>query len=156
MEYGRILRQGFHQMLPKAAEGIELEDREELRPYHADFLSRLGMTFHRGDYSRLEEVQGKTALARRLYIRALNIHADPRAFLGLAMLEQQSGALDSAEKTLRQGLERFPEDAPLAICLGVLLMNQARFKEAMELLGRFPDKPEIRPYLDECRRRLRM
>ncbi len=154
LEFGRLLREGFYRMLPRAADAVELEEREDLRPSHADFLSRLGMTFHRGDYARLEAVPEKAALARGLYSRALDFHPDPRAFLGLAMLDQQSGEAASAEKTLRRGLERFPEDAPLALCLGVLLMNQGRFQEALDLLGRFPDNSDIRPYLDECRRML--
>ncbi len=153
-EYGRTLRHGFHVTLSRTADSIELEDMEDLHPLHADFLSRLGMTFHRGDYSRVEAVTGKASLARRLYSRALGFHPNPRAFLGLGMLDQESGDAASAEKNLREGLRLFPDDMSLGLCFGILLMNQGGFEEAMEILSRFRDNPDIRFYLDECRRML--
>ena len=152
LEFGRTLRNRFHEMLPAAVDSIELEDRKDLYPLHADFLSRLGMTFHQGDYSRVKTIPDKASVARRLYRRALDIYPDPRATLGLAMLEQQSGETDVAERRLEEGVRHFPGNVPLALCLGIHFMNQKRFEKAMEILGRFPENAQIRPYLAECRR----
>jgi len=151
LEFGRTLRNRFHEMLPAAVDSIELEDREDLRPLHADFLSRLGMTFHQGDYSRVEAIPDKTSVASRLYRRALDTCPDPRATLGLAMLEQQSGETTAAEKRLEEGVQRFQGNVPLALCLGIHFMNRKRFDKAMEVFGRFPENAEVRPYLDGCR-----
>jgi len=110
------------------------------------------MTFHQGDYSRVKTIPDKASVARRLYRRALDIYPDPRATLGLAMLEQQSGETDVAERRLEEGVRHFPGNVPLALCLGIHFMNQKRFEKAMEILGRFPENAQIRPYLAECRR----
>ncbi|MBW1776781.1 MAG: cobalamin-dependent protein [Deltaproteobacteria bacterium] len=151
--FGRTLRKRFYEMLPDAVAAIHLDSKASLRPLHADFLSRLGMTFHQGDYSRVDAIPDKASIAYRLYRRALDLYPDSRALLGLAMLQQQAGETGSAEKTLRDGIREFPEDIPLALCLGIHFMNQGRWDEALAVLGRFAENPEIRPYLDECRRR---
>jgi radical SAM superfamily enzyme YgiQ (UPF0313 family) len=153
IEFGRHLRRRFHEMLPDAVDAIELEAREDLRPLHADFCSRLGMTFHQGDFSREAAIPRKDSIARRLYRRALSYHPDPRAVLGLAMLQEQSGETAAAEKILEEGVRQFPQNVPLVLCLGIHFMNQGRWDDALAVLGRFPENPEIRPYLAECRRR---
>ena len=42
---------------------IKLIDKEEFYQMHADFLSRLAMTFTHGDYARIEEIKEKENIA---------------------------------------------------------------------------------------------
>ena len=57
--FGRTLRRGFYRMLPSFAGNIDLVKDPEFYPLHADFLSRLAMTFHQGDFSRIDAIPGK-------------------------------------------------------------------------------------------------
>ena len=90
-------------------ESIDLIDKEELYPMHADFLSRLGMTFSHGDYSKVEAIQDKDTIAQSLFEKSLGYSPDHRAYLGLGMIKQKGGAFDEAISILSKGVELFPE-----------------------------------------------
>ena len=65
LEFGRDLRASFYRNLPGFAEDLDLVDEREFYPLHADFFSRLAMTFDQGDYSRVEEIPDKPATSRK-------------------------------------------------------------------------------------------
>ncbi len=132
--WGRLLREGFYRLLPEFADQIELVDDPAFARLHADFLSRLGLTFQEGDFARVAAIPVKSRTARRLHERALTYHPDPRAFLGLALLEQQRGRFEQAVTVALKGLARNPENRLLKTCLAVNRMNLGQFAQALEAL----------------------
>ena len=89
LSFGRRLRSDFYRHLPEFADSINLVQDKSLDHLHADFLSRLAMTFSHGDYAAIDAIPEPRAVAERLYKRALEYHPDHRAFLGLGMLFQK-------------------------------------------------------------------
>ena len=71
LAFGKKLRTAFYEKVHSYADSIELVDRKDLYPWHADFCSRLGMTFSHGDYSRIEEVREKLETAEKLFRKSL-------------------------------------------------------------------------------------
>ncbi len=130
--WGQTLREGFYRRLPDFVAQIELIDNPAFDHLHADFLSRLGLTFQQGDFARIAAIPGKARLARSLHERALAYHPHPRAFLGLALLEQQDGRFDQAVDRALEGLVRHPESAILKTCLAVNRMNLGQFAQALD------------------------
>jgi radical SAM superfamily enzyme YgiQ (UPF0313 family) len=151
-EFGRMLRESFYRHLPGFAAALDPIDQREFYPLHADFFSRLAMTFDQGDYARIDTIPDKPQLAEALYRRALSYHPDARAYLGLGILKQKAGRHSEAAELLATGLEHFPEDEPLRICQAVSLMNLDRFKEALALLERCPNQPQAQQMALACRR----
>ena len=147
---GRMLRDGFHRMLPTFAEDLELLDDPEFYPLHADFLSRLAMTFHRGDYARIAAIPDKRQTAEKLYRRALTYAPDARAFLGLGMLCQERGAYAAAAEILMRGLEQHPGDVELQTCAALNDMNQGAYGQALERLLQLEATPQVRQWIDHC------
>lgn len=148
LEFGRRLRSAFYESLPEFIDSLELEDLPELAPLHADFLSRLAMTFEHGDYARIEAIPGKERLARSLYQRALAYHPDSRAYLGLGIGLQKQGRDAESRAILAEGLSRFPEDAHLNICLGITYMNLGEYRRALEML--LPFAESAGRYIADC------
>ena len=151
LEYGRLLRESFFRNLPGFVEELDPVDEREFYPLHADFFSRLAMTFDQGDYARVEEIPGKPALAERLYRRALGYHPDARACLGLGILHQKAGRYAESVAILTEGLSQFPGDEQLRICLAVSQMNLGRFREALSLLAPCMNRPEAQRVAAACR-----
>ena len=152
--WGRRLREGFYRLLPEIVANIRLLEDPDFAPLHADFLSRLAMTFSHGDYARIAAIADKDRLAAELYDRALAYHPDPRAFLGRAILHQQAGAFDQAGVLLEQALSHHPQNQALNICQGINLLNRNRPREAIALLLNFPDAPQAAAALAACYRAL--
>jgi len=148
---GRMLRDGFHGLLPAFAEDIDLLDDPEFYHLHADFLSRLAMTFHRGDYARIAAIPDKRQTAERLYRRALTYAPEARAFLGLGMLCQERGDFTAADEILRRGLAQHPDDSELQTCAAVNDMNQREYESALGRLRQLDETPQIRQWMDHCR-----
>ena len=73
LDYGRLLREAFHRGLPGFVEALAPIDDPEFHPLHADFFSRLAMTFDQGDYARVEAIPDKPVIAESLYRRALRL-----------------------------------------------------------------------------------
>jgi radical SAM superfamily enzyme YgiQ (UPF0313 family) len=155
LEFGRLLRESFYSGLPGFVEALSPVDDPEFRPLHADFFSRLAMTFDQGDYARIDSIPGKPELAESLYRRALSYHPDARAFLGLGILEQKAGRFTPSAETLSQGLAHFPEDEQLMVCLAVSYMNLNRFQDALRLLARCRREPQAQRLAAACRRAMR-
>ena len=150
-EYGRFLRNGFYRMLPSFATDIDLVADPGFAPLHADFLSRLALTFHKGDFARIEGIPDKQKTAQMLYGRALDYHPDGRAFLGLGMLAQQRGDFTAAADILYEGVRHFPDDEALQTCLAVNDMNQGFYRQALGRLQQMPETPQTRLWIDRCR-----
>ncbi len=148
------LRKTFHEGLPSFVDAIELEDDRQLYPLHADFLSRLGMTFSHGDYAAIEAIPEREAVAARLFQRALGYAPHPRAYLGLAMLGQKNREHTRAVELLTQAVRLFPENEPLHTCLAVSFMNLGKFVEALPNLMKFQDSPEALRQIAACHRAL--
>ena len=148
--WGRQLREGFYRLLPDIVANIRLLEDPDFAPLHADFLSRLAMTFSHGDYARIGAIADRGGLAARLYDHALAYHPDPRAFLGRAILYQQAGAFDQAAALLEQALSHFPQNEALNICLGINFVNRNRPQEAIAVLRKYPDAPQAAAALAAC------
>jgi tetratricopeptide (TPR) repeat protein len=151
--FGRRLREAFYRGLPGYAEAVELAERPELYERHADFLSRLAMTFTHGDYSRIESIPRKEEVAETLYRRSLAYAPQPRAFLGLGILLQKRGDYAASLDPLSEGVKRFPEDEDLALCLGISYMNLGDTTRALSCFDRFPGSERSREYAEVCRGR---
>jgi radical SAM superfamily enzyme YgiQ (UPF0313 family) len=152
LEFGRSLRDSFYRNLPAFVEALDPVDQREFYPLHADFFSRLALTFDQGDYASIDTLPDKPKLAEALYRRALAYHPDARAYLGLGILNQKDGRYADSAEILNTGLSHFPGDAQLQICLAVSQMNLGRFREALALIERHPDLPEAAPLVDACRK----
>jgi radical SAM superfamily enzyme YgiQ (UPF0313 family) len=155
LEFGRMLRESFYGGLRGFVQSLDPIDQSDFYPLHADFFSRLALTFDQGDYARVDAIPDKPQLAEALYRRALSYHPDARAYLGLGILNQKACCHTDAADVLTTGLSHFPEDEPLRACLAVSLMNLGRFKEALALLERCPNQPSVGGLVEACRNALR-
>ncbi len=150
LAFGKKLRTAFYEKVPSYAESIELVERKDLYPWHADFCSRLGMTFSHGDYSKVQEVRQKLETAEKLFRKALGYCPDHRAYLGLGMIMQRKGEFKESVKILEEGLSHWPESEDLTLCLGIDYMNLGDFKTALGHFSRFPQSKTAIQYKEEC------
>lgn len=175
-KFGERLRSSFYSNVQRFALNAALVDKEELYPYHADFLSRLAMTFSHGDYSinaRNEQLQNSRNIssqnpqnqdntAKILYERSLEYYPNFRAYLGLAMLMQRTKNFQKAVDIIKEAFKNLPEidseeqlsdKRQLVLCMAVSLMNMAQFSDALEYLEPFRNYKDVKPYIDACRSR---
>jgi len=121
---------------------------------HADFYSRLGMTFSHGDYSNVDAIPGKKTISETLFLKALAFYPDHRSYLGLGMLYQQQASFDQSIQILDQGLLHFGSSMDLNICQGINYMNLKDFNRALTYFLDYQDQDQVRPYIVECQDRL--
>jgi len=152
--FGNRLRSEFYNNLDAFAQKINLVDIKELAPFHADFLSRLAMTFSHGEYAGDNRVKNQDKTAKMLYNRALSYAPDSKAFLGLAMLHQKQQNFNDAISILEKGLDHSPENKNLNICMGVSLMNKKLFKTALTFFEKFGKSPETKQYINICHKKI--
>jgi tetratricopeptide (TPR) repeat protein len=150
LAFGKRLRTAFYENLHLFTDSIPLVERKELYPLHADFCSRLAMTFSHGDYARNDLIKDKEKVAQNLYNRALAYYPDERAFLGLGMMRQRKGEFTASVEILNEGLRHFPRSEQLHLCLGVSLMNSGDYREARALFRKFPHSQEAIEYAGKC------
>jgi anaerobic magnesium-protoporphyrin IX monomethyl ester cyclase len=150
LAFGKKLRTELYGNIHVFIESLSLMDKEELYPMHADFLSRLGMTFSHGDYSQVEAIQDKDGIAERLFEKSLAYYPDHRAYLGLGMSKQKGRAFNEAIRILSKGIELFPESEELNLCLGISYMNLQDYKRALSCLLKFKDSKQAKYYVDKC------
>jgi tetratricopeptide (TPR) repeat protein len=155
LAFGKRLRETFHEKLPDYVDAIDLVDREDLHSLHADFLSRLGMTFSQGDYANVPSIKKKDQVAERLFLKALEYGHDHRAYLGLGMARQKNRDFLASADALEKGIRRFPESESLHLCLAISYMNLGRYQDALPHLLKFPDSREAASHLETCRQALR-
>ena len=152
LEFGRKLRKAFFENVHSYTDEMELIDREDLYRLHADFLSRLGLTFSHGDLAKKEQVREKEATAEKLFGRALTYAPDHRAYLGLGILKQKARDFGESNRLLLEGLSHYPDSQELALCLGLNYLNLGDFEKALACLERFPDSDQANRYAAQCRR----
>lgn len=155
LSYGEKLRSDYYKNIHGFADSIQLVDREDLYPFHADFCSRLGMTFSHGDYSRNGLIRDKDRLAEKLFRKALAYHADHRAFLGLGILKQKAGEYGESIALLTKGLGFFPESESLNMCMGFSLMNVGDYPKALAHFSKCPDTEEANRFIARCKERMK-
>ena len=150
LAFGQKLRTCFYEKLPEFVEALDLVDRKDLYPQHSDFFSRLALTFDKGDYAGIDAIPNKKKIAERLYRHSLEYGPHARAYLGLGIIEQKKGAFEKSIRILSEGLEIFPEDEHLHICLAVCYMNMGKFKVALSHLLRFQHRKEAIHVIANC------
>jgi len=148
--FGRRLRGAFYKNLSTFVEAIQLVDQKELYPFHADFCSRLAMTFSHGDYSQIKTIRDKERIAETLFRKALDYAPDHRAFLGLSLLLQKRGKWNESSHFLKEGLEWFPSSEHIHLALGVNYMNCREYGEALSWFSKFPHSEKARYYIALC------
>jgi len=154
MAFGNRLRTEFYRNLHHYADTVALVDREDLYPEHADFCSRLAMTFSHGDFARNDAVVEKEKIAEKLFAMALRYHPEHRAYLGSGILLQKRRDFAGSIRILTEGIAHFPASEQLHICLGISYMNTGQFARALECLEKFDTAPAARPYIAACREQL--
>ena len=150
LAFGKKLRAEFHKGLPAFVPSIDLLDEREFDEMHADFLSRLGMTFSHGDYSGVDAIREKEKIAGELYKRSLDYYPNDRAYLGLGIIRQQERDFKGSVNVLSEGIRLFPDNEQLHICLGLSYMNLGEFAEALECLLKFRHSEHAAPHIAEC------
>ena len=150
LAFGQKLRSSFYENLSRFVETIELIDNKEFYELHADFLSRMGMTFSHGNYARIDEIKEKDTIAENLFKRALDYHPDQRAYLGLGIIKQKNRQYRAAIRILSEGIEYFPESEHLHICQGINHMNSGEFTRALFYFLKFEDSKESQYYIATC------
>ena len=152
--FGETLKGEYYQALPEFVDTIELIDKKEFYPLHADFCSRLAMTFDHGDYADNNAIPNKDKVAVNLYRKALAYHPDSRAYLGLGIYHQKNGDYRASIKILSKGVEHFPRYEQLNLCLGVSYMNVAAYKEALAIFLKFQHSKQAIKFIVQCYRSL--
>jgi tetratricopeptide (TPR) repeat protein len=154
LSFGKTLRNRYHELIPEIVDAIELVDKLEFYPLHADFCARLGMTFDHGDYATNDEIKDKERIAEKLYIKALQYHPHSSAYLGLGILNQKKSAYHESIKILSEGIQYFPANEPLNMCLGVSHMNIGNFKSALSFFLKFQHSKQALELIVNCYRAL--
>ena len=152
--FGKTLRTRYYEMIPQIVDAIELVDDKEFYPLHADFCSRLGMTFDHGDYATNDEIKNKERIAEKLYIKALTYHPHPSAYLGLGILNQKKNAYHESIEILSKGIQHFPDSEHLNVCLGVSHMNIGDYKTALSFFLKFQHSKQALKLIINCYRAL--
>ncbi len=153
-DFGRYLRNSYHQLLPEFVQQIELKKDPDLTKYQAGFLSRLGMTFSHGDYAAVDSTMDSLQVALELYQRALSLYPDHRAYWAMALVYQRQTRWGRAVHILNAGLTHFPTSEALSICMGISLMQTAKYQEALEHLLPHAHSDQAAVYIERCRRAL--
>ena len=155
LAFGKKLREAFYENIHVFVDSIQLIDKKELYESHADFFSRLGLTFSHGDYSKIDLIRENDQIAEELYQRSITYCPNQRAYLGLGILNQKKGEYEKSIRILLEGTKHFPENEELNLCLGVSYMGMKDYETAIPLLERFPDSREAASYLEKCHEALK-
>ncbi|MCD6223947.1 MAG: B12-binding domain-containing radical SAM protein [Deltaproteobacteria bacterium] len=150
VDFGKKLRLSYYDNLNNFADNISLADKKELYACHADFYSRLGMTFSHGDYAGVDAIKYKDKTAAGLYQKALDYYPDHRACLGLGIIQQKHGMYEESASTLAQGVSHYPESEPLNICLGITWMNLGKYDKALSYFLKFQDSKAAVGHIANC------
>ncbi len=150
LDFGRRLREGYLSLLPEFAAGIDLIDDPQFYPLHADFLSRLALTFSHGDYAVNPLVENNLATAVMLFERSLRYHPDHRAFWGLGLVYQHLRRFDESLAILQRGIQHHSTSVDLHMALASSLMRLNRYPEARQCLEAIPDHPRAVEQLIRC------
>ena len=127
-----------------------MEDDPSLYPLHADFLSRLALTFSHGDYAKNRWIDNPTETAITLFKRSLSYHPDHRAFWGLGLVYQQRDRLEESSAVLREGVRHYPGSIDLHLTLAHSLIRLQRPSEARQFLELLPHHPQAAELIIRC------
>ena len=150
LNFGRQLREGYFALLPGFVGQLELVDDPDWYPLHADFLSRLALTFSHGDYAMNPLIEDSLATAVMLFERSLGYHPDQRAFWGLGLVYQHLRRFDESVAVLQRGIDHHDNSVDLRMALANSLMQLKRYPEAHQTLEAFPDQPQAVEQLIRC------
>ncbi|MBT8330696.1 MAG: cobalamin-dependent protein, partial [Deltaproteobacteria bacterium] len=150
LAFGKKLRSAFYEKLPEYVEALDPIDQNDLYPQHADFFSRLALTFQKGDYAGIDAIAHKDRIAEKLYQRSLEYGANARAYWGLGMLYQQRKDFDEAIQILTAGIKVFPRDEQLNLCLAVSYMNLGNYQKALSCLSKLQHLKEGVYFTAKC------
>jgi len=154
LAFGQKLRSAFYGKLPQYADTIRLAEKKDLYEFHADFLSRLAMTFSHGDYAAIEAIPGKEDVAERLYNRSLSYAPNERSYLGLGSLKQKQRRYEESISILSEGMKHFPGNEEIALCCGISHICLAQHNKALHCFSKCPDTPQVARYRESCYRLL--
>ncbi len=149
-DFGRRLRNALYANVAGFVDALALADKKELYEKHADFCSRLGMTFSHGEYARVEAIKEKHRVAEKLFRKALTYFPDHRAYLGLGILRQNEGNPEEAVEILSEGVKHFPDSQQLNMCLGVNCINIGDHDKALSYLLGLQDSKEACFHIAGC------
>ncbi len=152
--FGEKLRTELYENIHHFVESISLIAKEELYEMHADFCSRLGITFSHGDYSRIEAIKDKDKIAEKLFKKSLSYYPNNRTYLGLGLIKQNRKEFEEAVKILSKGVELFPETEELNLCLGINHMNLGDYDKALSYLLKLQHSKEASYYIEQCHKEL--
>ena len=150
LAFGQKLRADYYENLPGFVDHIELTDKKEFNEMHADFLSRLGMTFSHGDYAGIKAIRDKDKIAEKLYIKSINYCPNFRAYLGLGIIKQKSGAYKESARILSEGVKYFHDSEPLNMSLGISYMSLEKYSRALSCFLKFQDSKKAVYYIANC------
>lgn len=150
VDFGRRLREGFFARLPAFAAQVELIEDPDLYPLHADFLSRLALTFSHGDYATNPQIPDRLSTAVTLFERSLRYHPDHRAFWGLGLVYQQQRRLAAAVELWQRGIAHHPHSIDLRLALANGLMRLNRHAEARRCLEVVSHHDQVVEQLVRC------
>jgi anaerobic magnesium-protoporphyrin IX monomethyl ester cyclase len=147
LAFGKKLRASLYENVHSFALSVHLIDRKDLYEEHADFCSRIGMTFSHGDYSKIEGIKEKDETAEKLFKKSLEYYPNHRAYLGLGIVKQKKKEYEESIKILSDGLKYFPSSEDLGLCLGISYINLGDYKEAMTCFAKFPGSKAANAYM---------
>ena len=154
-QFKNMLHANFFKNLPSFVDAIELIDDPELYPLHADFYSRLALSFDHGEYSGVEAFGESKKIAEKLYRKSLQYHPVPRSYLGIGMLRQKDRDLAGSMEWLSAGVKHFPDDELINTCLAISHMNLGQFNIALSYLLKFHESPRALHFIAACYQELR-
>jgi radical SAM superfamily enzyme YgiQ (UPF0313 family) len=106
LAFGQKLRSDYYENIHKFVEAIHLVDKEDLYEAHADFCSRLAMTFSHGDYSKIDVIRDKDKIAEKLYRWAIIPITEPTWDWGLS--NRRVGDIGNPLRFCRKALKSSP------------------------------------------------
>jgi anaerobic magnesium-protoporphyrin IX monomethyl ester cyclase len=152
LSFGNKLRAFFYENVDSFARNVSLVPRQDLYEEHAEFCSRLGLTFLCGDYARIDLIKNKEETAEKLFATSLRYSPNRRAYLGLGLISQKRGDFKASVRILLRGLKHWPDDEEMSLCLGVNFMNLGEFDRALSIFSHFPHSKTAVNYAKQCRR----
>ncbi len=150
LAFGKKLRTDYYENIHKFVDAIHLVDKEDLHEMHADFCSRLAMTFSHGDYSKIDVIRDKDKIAEKLYKKSLGYYPNHRAYLGLSIVKQKAEAYKESIEVLSEGIEVFPDSKALNVCLGLNYLNLGDYEAALKYFNKFPDSKDALYHAATC------
>ncbi len=150
LAFGKKLRTDYYENIHKFVDAIHLVDKEDLHEMHADFCSRLAMTFSHGDYSKIDVIRDKDKIAEKLYKKSLGYYPNHRAYLGLGIVKQKAEAYKESIEVLSEGIEVFPDSKALNVCLGLNYLNLGDYEAALKYFNKFPDSKDALYHAATC------